>query len=161
MVLNSDIKDSLKKSSLLLCQAKMAFVIIWFSDDFTLEYVPSVNSIWIITPAGLFRVWVTKFRTFFIFFKLSILTLNNVIWMALLSILFDEAQDVVKISTTGYVPVFYEVINLFIKPENFLLMFSIYKLKGLYLIIFSFDGLLMLSLDLFNSCIKSTWYDVF
>ena len=36
--------------------------------------------------------------------------------MALLSILFDEAQDVVKISTTGYVPVFYEVINLFIKP---------------------------------------------
>ena len=81
--------------------------------------------------------------------------------MALLSILFDEAQDVVRISTTGYVPVFYEVINLFIKPENFLLMFSIYKLKGLYLIIFSFDGLLMLSLDLFNSCIKSTWYDVF
>ena len=94
----------------------MAFVIIWFSDHFTLEYVPSVNNIWIITPAGLLRVWVTKFRSFFIFFKLSILTLNNVIWMALLSILFDEAQDVVKISTTGYVPVFYEVINLFIKP---------------------------------------------
>ena len=39
-------------------------------------------------------------------------------------------------------------------------MFLIYKLKGLYLIVFFFDGLLMLSLDLFNFCIKPTCYDV-
>ena len=100
----------------------MVFVIVWFFDRFTLEYVPSMNSIWIITPAGLFHVWITKFKTFFIFFKLSILISNNVIWMDLLAILFNEAQHIVKISTTGYVPVFWEVINLFIKPQNFLLM---------------------------------------
>ena len=52
--------------------------------------------------------------------------------MGLFAILFNEAQLVVKISTTGYVPVFYEVINLLIKPQNFLLM-------DLYLIIFFFD----------------------
>ena len=97
-----------------------------------LEYVPSTNSIWTITSAGLFHVWVTKFKTFFIFFKLSILTSNNVIWVDLLAILFNEAQHVVKISTTGYVPVFYEAINLFIKPQNFLLM-------GLYLAVFFFN----------------------
>ena len=38
---------------------------------------------------------------------------------------------------------FYEVIKLFIKPQNFLLMFFICELKGLHLIIFFFDGLLM------------------
>ena len=97
----------------------MVFVIVWFLDYFTLEYVPSVNSIWIITSADLLHVWVTKFKTFFIFFKLSILTSNNVIWVGLLAILFNEAQHVVKTSTTGYVPVFYEVINLFIKPQDF------------------------------------------
>ena len=93
----------------------MVFVIVWFLDHFTLEYVLSVNSIWIITPAGLLHAWVTKFKTFFIFFKLSILTLNNVIWVNFFAILFDKTQHVVKISTTGYVPVFYEVINIFIK----------------------------------------------
>ena len=38
---------------------------------------------------------------------------------------------------------FYEVIKLFIKPQKFLLMFFICELKGLHLIIFFFDGLLM------------------
>ena len=132
MVLNSDIKDSLKKFSLLFCHAKMVFVIVWFLFHFMLEYVPSMNSIWIITSAGLFHVWVTKFQTFFIFFKLSLLTSNNVIWVALLPILFNEAQHVVKISTTGYVPVFYDAINLFIKPQSFLLM-------DLYLAVFFFN----------------------
>ena len=138
----------------------MVFVIIWFLDHFTLEYVLSMNSIWIITPASLLHVWVTKFKTFFIFFKLSILTLNNVIWVDLFAILFNEAQHV-KISITRYMPAFYEVINLFIKLQNVLLMFFICKLKGFYLIVTVCDGLLMLSLDLFNSCIKPTWFDVF
>ena len=136
---NSYINDSLKKFSLLFRQAKMVFVIVWFLDHFTLEYVPSMNSIWIVTPASFFHVWVTKFQTFFIFFKLSILPPNNVIWVGLFTVLFNEAQQVVKISTKGYVPVFYEVINLFIKLQNFLLTFLICKLKGLYLIIFFFD----------------------
>ena len=65
---------------------------------------------------------------------MSILTLNNVIWMDLLAILFDEARHVVKTSATGYVPVFYEVINFFIKPQNFLLMLLISRLKGFSLI---------------------------
>ena len=56
---------------------------------------------------------------------------------------FDETQHVVKISTTGYEPVFYEAINIFMKPQNFLLMFFICKLKGLYLIVTACDGLLM------------------
>ena len=111
----------------------MAFVIVWFLHHVTLEYVPSMDSISIITPAGLFHVWVTMFKTLFIFFKPNILTSNNVIWVGLLLILFNEAQHVVEISTTGYVPVFYEVINLFIKPQTFLLI-------GLYLVIFFFNG---------------------
>ena len=114
----------------------MVFVIVWFLDHFTLEYALSVNSIWIITPAILFHVWVTKSKTFFIFFKLPILTSNNVIWVGVLALLFDEAQHVVKLSRTGYVPVFYEVINVFIKPKNFLLM-------GLHLIVFFLNGLFM------------------
>ena len=121
----------------------MVFVTILFLDHFTLEYVPSMNSIWIITPVGLLHVWVTKFKGSHIFFKLSILTSNNVIWVGFSTILFDETQHVVKTSTTGYVPVFYEVINFFIKLQNFLLMLFFCKLKGLYLIIFFFDGLLM------------------
>ena len=83
----------------------MVFVIVWFLDHFTYEYVPSVNGIWIITAASLFHVWVTTFKTIFIFFKLSVL--NKVIWVGLLAILFNDVQHVVKISTTGYVPVFY------------------------------------------------------
>ena len=84
----------------------MVFVIVWFLDHFTLEYIPSMNSIWIITPAGLPHVWVTKFKIFFIFSRLSILTLNKLIWVGLFAILFNKAQHVVKISTTGYVFVF-------------------------------------------------------
>ena len=40
-------------------------------------------------------------------------------------------------------PVSSEVINLFIKSQNVLLMFFVCKLEGLYLIIFYFNGLLM------------------
>ena len=127
---NSDIKDGFKKLSLLFRQANMVFVIVWFLDHFTLEYVPSMNSICIITPVGLLHVWITKFQTFFIFFKPSILTSTNLVWVSLFAILFNEAQHIVKISTAGYVSVFYEVINSFIKPQNFLLMFFICKLKG-------------------------------
>ena len=160
MTLNSGIKDSFKKFSLLFRHAEMVFVIVWFFGHFTLEYVPSMNSIWIITPASLLHVWVTKFKACLIFFKRPILTSNNVIWAGLPAILFDEAQNVVKISTMGYVPVFYEVINLFIKPQNVLLMLFLCILERLYLIIFFFDGLLMLPLDLLHSCIKPTWYYV-
>ena len=127
MILSSDIKYSLKKFLLLFRQAEMVFVIIWFLDHFTLEYIPSMNSIWIITPFDLLHAWVKKFKAFFMFSKLSILTSNNVIWRSLFAILFNEAQHVVKISTTGYVLVFYEVINLFIKLQHFLLMFFICK----------------------------------
>ena len=136
LVLNSGVKDSLKKFSLLLRQAKMVFVIIWFFDHFTLEYVPSVKSIWVITPADLFHAWITKLKLFFLFFKLSIFSPNKVICAGLLTILFNETQYVVKTRTAGYFSVSYEVINLFIKPQNFLLM-------GLYLIVFLFDSLLM------------------
>ena len=138
LTLNSDIKGGLKKFSIFFRQAGMFFVIVWFLDHFAPEYVPSINSVWIVTPVSLLHVWVTKFKTFFIFFKLSILTSNNVIRVNLFAILFDKAQHVVKISTTGYVPVFYEVINLFIKLQNFMLTFFTCMLKVLYLIIFFF-----------------------
>ena len=48
-------------------------------------------------------------------------------------------QHVAKASAAGYVTVCYEVINVFIKPQNFLLMGLICKLKGLYLIFFFFS----------------------
>ena len=95
------------------------------------------------------------------FSKLFILTSNNVVWVSFSTILFDEMQHVVKTSTAGYMPVCYEVIHLFIKIQNFLSIFLICKLKGLYLIVFFFDGFLILSLDLFNFCIKSMWCNVF
>ena len=151
MILNSGIKDGLKKFLLFFHQAEMVFVIVRFLDHFTLVYVLSVHSIWIITPAGLFHVWVTKSKTFLMFFKLSILTSNNVIWVSLLSILFNKAQHVVKTSTTGYVPIFHEVINLFIKPKNFLLM-------ALYLIVFFFDGLLMFFRYFFYTFLGKPFY---
>ena len=74
------------------------------------------------------------------FFKLLVLTSNNIIWVSLPSILFNETQYVVKTSTAGYVPVCYEVINLFIELQKFLLMLFIFNTKCLYLIIFFFDG---------------------
>ena len=77
------------------------------------------------------------------------------------AILFDETQHVVKTSMMGYVPICYEIINLFIKSQNFLLIFLICMLKGFSLIVTVCDDLLMLSLDLFNSCLKPTWYDIF
>ena len=138
----------------------MIFVVIWLFDHFSLEPVPPMNSIWIIAFVSRLHAWATKFKPSFMFFQLPMLTSNNVIWVGLFAILFNETQDVVKTPTRGYVPVCYEVINLFIKLQNIWLMFFICKLKGLYLIIFFFNGLLMPSLDLFNSCIKLTWYYV-
>ena len=135
MVLNSDIQGSFKKCSLLFRQSKMVVVIVWFLDHFTFEPVPSVNGVWIITFVSHLHAWVTKFKPSLMFFKLSILTSNNVIWVNFSAILFDETQYVVKTSTAGYVLVCYEVINLFIKPQNFMLLFFIHKLKGLYLIV--------------------------
>ena len=113
----------------------MVFAIVWFLDHFTLASVPSMNSIWIIAFVGHLHVWVTKFKPSLMFFKLPVLTSNNLIWVNFFAVLFVETQHVVKTSTTGYVPVCYEVINLFIEPHNFLLMglafFFICKLKGL------------------------------
>ena len=105
-----------------------------------------MNSIGIITFVNHLHVCVTKFKPSFMFFKLSVPTRNNVIWLNFSTILFYETQYIVKTSTTGYVPVCYEVINLFIEPQNFLLMFLICKLKDLYLIVTACDGLFMVFL---------------
>ena len=134
---------------------------IWLFDHFTLKPVLSVNGVWIITSVSHLHVWVTKFKPSFMFFQLFVLTSNNVVWVNFFAVLFDEAQHVIKASTAGYVPVCYEVINLFIKPQSFLLMLFISKPKSFYLIVAACVGLLMLSLDLFNSYIKPTWYDIF
>ena len=158
MALNSDIQDSLKKCSLLFGQAEMVFVIVWFLDHFTLEPVPSVNGIWIIAFVSHLHVWVTKFKPSLMFFQLPILTSNNVIWVNFFAILFNETQHVVKTSTTGYMPVCYEVINLFIEPQNLLLMFLICKLKGLYLIFTTCDGLLMVFLYFFYTFFGEPFY---
>ena len=131
MALNSNIKGSFKKFLLLFCQAEMVFVIIWFFDQFSLKPVPSMN---------------------------GVLAPNNVIWVSFSAILFDDIRHVVQRSTPGHVPVSYEIINHFIEPHNFLLMFFIYKLKGYYLLVTVRDGLLVLSLDFINSCIPPTWY---
>ena len=143
LVLNIHIQGSFKTCSLLFGQAEMVLLIIWFLDHFTLRSTPSVNGVWIITFVSHLHVWVTKFKPSLMFFQLSVLTSNNLVWVNLSAILFDEAQHVVKTSTTGYVPVCYDVINLFIEPQNFLLIFLIYILKGWYLIVFFFDGLLI------------------
>ena len=143
LTLNSDIQGSFEKFLLLFRQAKMIVVIIWLSDHFTLQPVPSVNSIWMITFVNHLHVWVTKFKPLLMFFQLLILTPNNAIWVNFSAILFNETQQVVKASTAGYGPVCYEVINLFIKPQKFLLMSLLSKLEGFYLIIFFFDGLLI------------------
>ena len=140
MTLNSNIQGSFKKFSLFFGQVEMVFVIVWFLDHFTLKPVPSVNSVWIINHR---HVWVTKFKPSLMFFKLPVLTSNNVLRMPFSSILFDEAQHVVKKFTAGYVPVCYEVINILIESQNFLLMFLICILKSLYLIVTACDGLLM------------------
>ena len=78
------------------------------------------------------HVWATKFKPLLMLFKLLVLASNNIVWVSLFAVLFDEAQRVLKTAVAGYVPVFYEIINLFIKPQNFLLMFFICKLKGFF-----------------------------
>ena len=135
LVLNSGIQGSFKKCLLPFGQAVMVFVIVWFLDHFKFEPVPSVNCVWIIALVSHLRVWVTKFKPSLTFFQLPVLTSNSAVWVNFSAVLFDEAQHVVKTSTTGYVPVCYEVINLFIEPQNFLLMFLLCKPKGLYLVV--------------------------
>ena len=130
----------------------MVFVVIRFFDHFTLESIPSMNSIGIVAFVKHLHVWVTKLKPSLMFFKLLVLTLNNVIWLNFFAIFFMKNNTLSKHPRRA---------TFFIEPQNFLLMFFIRKLKGLYLIVTVYDGLLMLSLDLFNSCIKPTWYDVF
>ena len=121
----------------------MVFVVIWFLDHFTLEPIPSMNVVWIVAFVNHLHAWVTKFKPWLIFFQLPVLTSNNVIWVNFSAILFDETQHAVKTSMAGYVPACYEIINLFIKPQNFLLILLTSKLKGLSLIVTVYDGLLM------------------
>ena len=139
----------------------MIFVITWLFDHFTLKPIPSVNGVWIITFIKQLHAWVTKFKPLLMFLKLLILAPNNVIWANFSTILFDKIQNVVKTHTAGYLSVCFEIINLFIEPQNFLLIFFLCKLKGFYVIVTACDALLMLSFTLFNSCIKPTWYDTF
>ena len=79
-------------------------------------------------------------------------------WVSLFAVLLDETQHVVKTSTAGYMSVCYEVINLFIEPQKFLLMGIICKLKGLYWIITVCDGLLMFFLYFFNTFFVEPFY---
>ena len=116
MVLNSDIQSSFKKFSLIFGQPKMVFVVIWFLDHFTLDSVPSMNSIWVVAFVDHLHAWVTKFKLSLMLFKLPVLTSKNVVWVNFFAVLFDKTQHVVKASTAGHVPVCYEVINLFIEP---------------------------------------------
>ena len=83
----------------------MVSVIVWLFDHFTLKHVPSVNGVWIITFVDHLHLWVMKFKPSFRFFQLLVLISNNVIWMNVFAVLFDEAQHVVKTSAGGYVPV--------------------------------------------------------
>ena len=122
MTLNSDVQGSFKKCSLLFRQAEMIFEVIWFLNHFTLKPLPSVNGVWIITFVNHLHVWVTKFKLSFMFFKLLVLTPNNVIWVNFSAFVYDGTQHVVKTSMAGYMPGCYEILNLFIKPKNFLLM---------------------------------------
>ena len=155
MVISSDIQGSFKKLPLLFRLAKMIVVIIRLSEHFTLKPVPLVNDVWAITFVNHLHVWVTKFKPSFMFFKL---TWNNVIRVNFSAILFDEIQHVVKISTASYVPVCYEVINLFIELQNFLLMFFIYKLKAFYLFVTACDSLLMFFLYFFYAFLGEPFY---
>ena len=135
------------KCLLLFSQTKMALVEVWLFGDFTLKSTPSVNCIWIITFFSHLHIWVTKSKPLIMLFQLAIVTSNNVAWMNFSTVLFGEAQHVVKTSTAGYVSICYDIINLFIEPQHFLLMFLNFKLKGFHLIvtlgkwcIFFFDG---------------------
>ena len=120
-------------------QAKMVLVVVWLFNHFALKSAPSVNCIWIITFVGHLHVCVTKPKPSLMSFQLPVLTSNNVVWVNFSAVLFDETQHVNKTSTAGYVPVCYEIVNLFIELQNFLLIgltfFLICKLKGFYLIV--------------------------
>ena len=117
----------------------MIFVPVWLLCPFTLKSTPTVNCVWIITFVGHLHVWVTKSKPSLMFFQLPVLTSNSIVWVNFSAVLFDETQHIVKTSTADYVLVCYEIVNLFIKPQNLLLMglpfFLIRKLKGLYLIV--------------------------
>ena len=141
--LNNDAQRSFKKFLLLFHHAKMIFVLIWLFDHFALKPIPLVNGVWIITFLSYLHAWATTFKPSLMFFQLPILTSNNIIEVNFSVILFDETQRVVKTSTMGYVSVCYEIINLFVEPQNFLFVFFICKLKVFYLIVMVFDGLLM------------------
>ena len=136
----------------------MLSVIVWFLDHFTLKSTSSMNSIWIITFASHLHAWVRKFKPSLMFLQLPVLTSNNIMWVSLFAVLLDETQHVVKTSTAGYMSVCYEVINLFIEPQKFLLMGLICKLKGLYWIITVCDGLLMFFLYFFNTFFVEPFY---
>ena len=139
MVLSIHIQGSFKKCSLLFGQSKIVFVVVWLLNHFSFISTPFVNDVWIITFANHPHVWLTKFKPSLMFFQLPVLTSNNAVWVSLSAVLFDKTQHIVKTSTAGYVTVCYEVINLFIKPQNLLLMglvfFFICKLKGLPLVV--------------------------
>ena len=139
MVLSIHIQGIFKKFSLLFGQSKMVFVVVWLFNHFMLKSTPLLNGIWIITFVSHLHVWLTKFKPSLMFFQLPVLISNNVVWVSFSAVFFGKTQHVVKISRAGYVPVCYMVINLFIKPQNFLLMglvfFFICKLKGLYLVV--------------------------
>ena len=77
--LNNDIQGSFKKFSLFFRLAEKVSIIVWFLNHCTLEYVPSVNGVWIIAFVSHLHVWVTKFEPSLMVFKLSVLTSNNVV----------------------------------------------------------------------------------
>ena len=139
LVLSIHIQGSFKKCSLLFGQSKIVFVVVWLLNHFSFISTPFVNDVWIITFANHPHVSLTKFKPSLMFFQLPVLTSNNAVWVSLSAVLFDKTQHIVKTSTAGYVTVCYEVINLFIKPQNLLLMglvfFFICKLKGLPLVV--------------------------
>ena len=99
LILNSDIQGSFKKFLLLLGQAEMVFVVVWFLDHFTLKPVPSVNGVWVIAfVSSHHHAWVTKSK------PLSVLTSNNVVWMPFFTVLFDEAQHHNTLKTKPFRP---------------------------------------------------------
>ena len=147
LVLNIHIQCSFKKCLLLFSQAKIVLVVVWLFYHFTLKSTPSLNCLWIITFVGHLHIWVMKPKPLLMLFQLAVLTSNNVVCVNFSTVLFDKAQHVVKASTASYMFVCYEIINLFIELQHFLLMLFICKLKGFYLIvtlskyyIFFFDG---------------------
>ena len=147
--------------SLLPGQTEMVLEVVWPLYHFMLKSTPSVNGVWIITFVYHLHMWVTKSKPSLMFFQLSILTSNIVVWENFCAVLFDETQHVAKISSTSYVPFCYEIINLFIESQNFLLMgltfFFICKLKGLYLIVTVCDGLLMFFLHFACKLLSNLW----